>query len=109
MVLIIFKESFLPYSQDYGHLEVFVQSSSFKNQRGVGQRQTTKISGVDNISSFFLKLTLPLVGNSLALLFNASIETSTFPDSWKIATVTSICNDGDKADKSNCRYISATS
>ena len=37
--------------------------------------------GVDEISSFFLKLALPFVKNCLALLFNTSIETSTLPES----------------------------
>ena len=52
---------------------------------------TVKIAksfGTDNISSYFLKLVLPFIDNSLAFLFNTSIETSRFPDSWKVARVT---------------------
>ena len=41
--------------------------------------KTAKSFGVDNISSFFLKLALLSIENSLALLFNMSIETSAFP------------------------------
>ena len=43
--------------------------------------KTAKSFGTDNISSYFLKLALPFIENSLAFLFNTSIETSCFPDS----------------------------
>ena len=68
--------------------------------------KTAKSFGIDNISSYFLKLALPFIGNSLAALFNTSIETSQFPDSWKIARVTPIFKEGDKTEKSNYRPIS---
>ena len=61
--------------------------------------KTRKGLGVENISSFLLKLALPFVENSLSL-------SSTFPESWKIARVTPIFKDGDQADKSNYRSIS---
>ena len=68
--------------------------------------KTAKSFGIDNISSYFLKLALPSIENSLAFMFNTSIETSMFPDSWKIARVTPIYKNGDRADKSNYRPIS---
>ena len=40
------------------------------------------------------------------LIFNTSIETSTFPVSWKIARVTPIFKGGEKSEKSNYRPIS---
>ena len=67
----------------------------------------TKSFGVDNISSYyFLKLALPYIENSQAFLFNTSIETSQFPDSWKVARITPIFKEGDKTEKSNYRPIS---
>ena len=39
-------------------------------------------------------------------MFNTSLETSQFPDSWKNARITPIFKDGDKAEKSNYRPIS---
>ena len=48
--------------------------------------KTTKGFGVDNISSSFLKLALSFVENSLTI-FNASIETRIFPESWKLHPV----------------------
>ena len=47
--------------------------------------KATKSFGVDNISSYFLKLALPYIVNSLIFLFNTSFDTSQFPDSWKVA------------------------
>ena len=55
--------------------------------------KTAKSFGTDNISSYSLKLALPFIGNSLAVLFNTSIETGQFPDSWKVARVTPIFKD----------------
>ena len=72
--------------------------------------KTAKSFGTENISrnifSYFLKLTLPFIENSLAFLFNTSIETNLFPDSWKVVRVTPIFKDEDKAEKSNYRPIS---
>ena len=42
----------------------------------------------------------------MADLFNTSIETSQFPDYWKLARVTPIFKEGEKAEKSNYRPIS---
>ena len=68
--------------------------------------KTAKSFGIDNISSYFLKLALPSIENALALMFKTSIETSLFPDAWKVSRVTPIFKDGDRAEKSNCRPIS---
>ena len=68
--------------------------------------KTAKSFGIDNISSYFMKLALPYIDTSLAFLFNTSIETSQFPDSWKVARITPIFKDGDRAEKSNYRPIS---
>ena len=68
--------------------------------------KATKSFGVDNISSYFLKLALPYIENSLAFLFNTSIETGQFPDSWKVARITPIFKEGHKTEKSNYRTIS---
>ena len=65
--------------------------------------KTANSFGVYNISSFFLKLATPFIENSLALLFNTSVETSIFPEIWKITRVTPILKDGDRADKLNYR------
>ena len=78
-----------------------------KNIRdAVGKIKTSKDFGADNISSYFLKLAMPYIENSLAYIFNTSFESSRFPDDWKTARVTPIFKEGDKSDKSNYRPIS---
>ena len=72
----------------------------------IAKTKTSKSFGKDSISCYFLKLALPFIENSLACLFNTSIETSQFPDSWKLARVTPIFKEGDKTEKSNYRPIS---
>ena len=67
--------------------------------------KTAKNFETDNISRYFLKLALPFIGNSLAILFNTSIKTSQFPDSLKVARVTPILKDGEETNKSNYRPI----
>ena len=42
----------------------------------------------------------------MAMLFNTSLETSIFPDIWKIARVAPIYKEGDKSEKTNYRPIS---
>ena len=68
--------------------------------------KTSKSFGSDKISSYFLKLAIPFLERSLALIFNTSLETSHFPDSWKNARITPIFKEGDKAEKSNYCLIS---
>ena len=73
----------------------------------IAKIKTTKGFGKDNISCYFLKLAMPFIEKLLADLFNTSIETSQFPDLWKSARVTPIFKEGDKAEMSNYRPISA--
>ena len=55
-----------------------------------------KSFGNDNILGYFLKIAFPYVSRILMLIFNTSIETSTFPVIWKIARVTPIYKEGEK-------------
>ena len=78
-----------------------------KNIRdAVGKIKTSKGFGTDNISSYFLKLAMPYIENSLAYISNTSLESSRFPDDWKTGRVSPIFEEGDKSDKSNYRPIS---
>ena len=62
--------------------------------------------GMDNISSFFLKKSMPILANGLCQIFNMSLSTGQFPDSWKVARVAPIYKDGSSSENSNYRPIS---
>ena len=66
----------------------------------------SKGSGADGIANYFLKIGLPAVIESLCDIFNLSIATGIFPDSWKIARVAPIFKSGQTNDRSNYRPIS---
>ena len=72
----------------------------------IGKIITSTGFSTDNISSYFLKSAMPYIENSLAYIFNTSLESSKFPYDWKTARVIPIFKKGDKSDKSNYRPIS---
>ena len=71
-----------------------------------GKLKTSKGCGNDGIASCFLKIALPVISESLCDIFNLSIATGCFPDSWKIARVAPIFKSGQPDDRSNYRPIS---
>ena len=75
-------------------------------REAIAKLTTSKSFGTDTISSYFLKMALPFLENSIAMLFNTSLETGIFPDIWKISRVAPIYKEGDKSEKSNYRPIS---
>ena len=62
--------------------------------------------GIDSISSFFLKIGMPVLAPSLCCIFNTSISQGRFLESWKIARVSSIHKDSSTEERSNYRPIS---
>ena len=68
--------------------------------------KTIKSFRIDKISSYCMKLDLPYTQTSLAFLFNTSIETSQFPDSWKVARITPLFKGGDRVVNSTYHPIS---
>ena len=85
---------------------VFKSINAEQVREAIGKLRASKSFGDDGISSYFLKLAMPFIEDSLVYLFNTSLETSQFPDPWKIARVSPIFKDGDKTEKSNYRPIS---
>ena len=47
-----------------------------------------KATGLDTVSARLLRECFDVISDSLALIFNRSIETSIFPDEWKSARIT---------------------
>ena len=72
----------------------------------MGKFRTSQGSGLDCISSFFLKVGMPVLAGSLSRLFNMSMSLGIFPDNWKIARVAPIYKDGSEDENSNYRPIS---
>ena len=72
----------------------------------MGKFKTSQGSGLDCISSFFLKVRMPVLAGSLSRLFNISMSLGIFPDEWKIARVAPIYKDGSEDENSNYRPIS---
>ncbi len=72
----------------------------------INSMSTTKATGLDQISVRILKICVNEIADSLADLINKSIETSTFPELWKIARVNPIHKSGLKTSEENYRPIS---
>jgi hypothetical protein len=62
-----------------------------------------KAYGHDLISHHMLKNTANTVSIPLKIIFDYSIQTSTFPDHWKLAKVMSLFKNGNKSLVSNYR------
>ena len=71
-----------------------------QTRKAIGKLKTSKSFGDNSISSFLLQLAVPFIEDSLVDLFNNSLETSQFPDPWKIARVSSVFKNGDNTEKS---------
>ena len=71
--------------------------------------KNTKSTGIDNINSEFLKLSIPMITDPLCDIINVSIQNGIFPDSWKISKVIPFLKKGDPTDPNNYRPISLLS
>ena len=76
---------------------VFAILSKFKNG---------KASGMSMIPNKILKSAKHIISESLTDIFNASLESNTFPDDLKVAGVTPIFKNGERNDLQNYRPIS---
>ena len=78
-------------------------------REALGKLKTSKSFGDDGISSYLLKLAMPFIEDSLVHLYNTSLETSLFPDPWKIARVLPIFKDGAVNNSTTSMYADDTS
>ena len=65
-----------------------------------------KGTGLDGLSLRILRLSANYISLSLSKILNLSLETSVFPDTWKLARVTPVFKSGDKTCIDNYRPIS---
>ena len=65
-----------------------------------------KSSGIDFLPTFVMKDCFDVLIEQLTYLFNQSIALATFPDCWKLATITPIPKGGDLGSVNNWRPIS---
>ena len=70
------------------------------------QLSTSKATGLNDLSSYFLKKAASSISPSLTAIFNLSISSGVFPDLWKTAKVSPLHKDGSLFDRSNYRPIS---
>ena len=70
------------------------------------QLSTNKATGLDDLSSYFLKIAASSISPSLTAIFNLSISSGVFPNLWKTANVSPLHKDGSLFDLSNYRPIS---
>ena len=56
------------------------KSINVMNSDAIGKIKTSKGFATDNISSYFLKLAMPYIENSLAYIVNTSLQISNVPD-----------------------------
>ena len=62
--------------------------------------------GIDGISSYFLKIGMPVHAPALSTILNKSISEGLFPNNWKVARVAPIYKEGLTENRSNYRPIS---
>ena len=74
----------------------------------IGELDTTKASGPDNIHSRILKEGVESISIALDKLYTRSLEYGEIPDDWKRANVVPIFKKGSKEDPNNFRPVSLT-
>ena len=68
--------------------------------------KVSKSFGIDGISSYFLKIRMPVHATALSTIYNKSILEGLFPKTWKVARVAPIYKEGPTENRSNYRPIS---
>ena len=75
----------------------------------LNQIKSKKSPGLDGISTRLLKDATNIIAGPLVNIFNVSFQRAIFIDDWKLAKVTPVFKEGNKADCGNYRSISVIS
>ena len=65
-----------------------------------------KVVGIDGLSCNLLKISAPVIAQSITMILNCSIRTGIFPDAWKAAKVVPIHKGGSLTQLGNFRPVS---
>ena len=103
ILFLSFITKFLPHSPDKFS---FKQISEHDVSKLLADLPNNKATGIDNIRSRLLKIAAPAISNSLAYVFNRSLQHGVVPDEWKKARISAIFKKGTKTDPGNYRPIS---
>ena len=76
------------------------------NHRFCNRPGKSKATGLDKISARLIRYCPDLLLESLAVMFNCSINTGIFPDEWKYSKVIPLFRHGDRRNLNNYRPIS---
>ena len=87
-------------------LMYFEQISKTEVLKVVKEINISKSSGLENISSFIVKVMFTALAPQIAHLMNLSLTTSSFPAAWKVALVIPIPKSGNLSMVKNYRPIS---
>ena len=72
----------------------------------VKEIDSNKSASVDNLSTRILKDAFEYLPTQLTYMFNCSLQTCSFPDEWKKATVVPLQKTGEKSNVNNLRPVS---
>ena len=75
-------------------------------RRAMESLKTSNGFGIDGISSYFLKVGMPVLASSLSTIFNNSLRCGVRRNCWKTARIAPIFKDGPENIKSNYHPIS---
>ena len=80
--------------------------TSFEIFKILSALDTNKATGPDGISNKLLREAAPSISDVLAKIFNKSLESSTYPDIWKMAHVVPLHKKNSQSDPNNYRPVS---
>ena len=93
----------------HGNLFDFTSITIQETIDALNQIKSKKYPGLDGISTRLLKDATNIIAGPLVNIFNVSFQRAIFPDDWKLAKVTPVFKEGNKADCGNYRPISVIS
>ena len=73
--------------------------------KAMNKFKTASNFGLDLISSYFVKLGMPILASPFSQIFNISMSQWIFPDDWKAARAAPVHKNGPTDDPSNYRPI----